>query len=99
MKQGELSWLVNSSCCAESLLWLRKWPINGSSQRGEISLALTISLARTIQSVPVADSADWDKAINDLGPLAKSAEDLLLGVLFPMQAKEFLTLRENGGLR
>jgi len=33
-----------------------------------------------------------------LGPLAKSDEDILLGVLFPMQAKEFLTLREKGAL-
>jgi len=31
--------------------------------------------------------------------LAKSEEDVLLGVLFPMQAKEFLTLRESGGLQ
>jgi len=28
--------------------------------------------------------------------LAKNDEDILLGVLFPMQAKEFLTLREKG---
>jgi len=47
----------------------------------------------------VADPADWDKAIKDLGPLAKTDEDILLGVLFPMQAKEFLTLRENGGIQ
>jgi hypothetical protein len=30
--------------------------------------------------------------------LAKSEEDILLGVLFPLQAKEFLTLREKGDL-
>jgi pyruvate carboxylase subunit B len=48
------------------------------------------------RSGEMADPADWDKAIKDLGPLAKSDEDILLGVLFPMQAKEFLTLREKG---
>src|SRR6266508_661363 len=52
----------------------------------------------SIRSGELADPADLDKAIKDLGPLATSDEDLLLGVLFPMQAKEFLTLRENGGL-
>jgi pyruvate/oxaloacetate carboxyltransferase len=50
----------------------------------------------SLRSGEMADPADWDKAIKDLGPLAKCDEDLLLGVLFPMQAKEFLTLRENG---
>jgi 2-oxoglutarate carboxylase large subunit len=49
----------------------------------------------SIRSGEMADPADWDKAIEALGPLAKSEEDLLLGVLFPMQAKEFLTLRES----
>jgi pyruvate carboxylase subunit B len=48
------------------------------------------------RSGEMADPGDWDKAIKDLGPLAKSDEDILLGVLFPMQAKEFLTLREKG---
>ena len=48
------------------------------------------------RSGEMADPADWDKAIKELGPLAKSDEDILLGVLFPMQAKEFLTLREKG---
>jgi pyruvate carboxylase subunit B len=43
----------------------------------------------------LADTGDWDKAVADLGPLAKSDEDILLGVLFPMQAKEFLSYREN----
>jgi pyruvate carboxylase subunit B len=47
----------------------------------------------------MADPADWDKAIKDLGPLAKCDEDVLLGVLFPMQAKEFLTLRESGAIQ
>jgi pyruvate carboxylase subunit B len=49
------------------------------------------------RSGEMADPADWDKAIKDLGPLAKSDEDILLGVLFPMQAKEFLAWRESGG--
>ena len=51
----------------------------------------------SLRSGEMADPADWDKAVKDLGPLAKSDEDILLGVLFPMQAKEFLTLRESGG--
>ena len=42
-----------------------------------------------------ADPADWDKTVAALGPLAKSDEDILLGVLFPMQAKDFLALRES----
>jgi len=50
------------------------------------------------RSGELADPADWDKAVKHLGPLAKSDEDILLGVLFPMQAKEFLTMRENGQL-
>jgi pyruvate carboxylase subunit B len=50
----------------------------------------------SVRSGELADPSDWDKAVKDLGPLAKSDEDLLLGVLFPMQAKEFLTLRESG---
>jgi 2-oxoglutarate carboxylase large subunit len=53
----------------------------------------------SLRSSELADPSDWDKAAKDLGPLAKSDEDLLLGVLFPMQAKEFLTLRESGGLQ
>jgi pyruvate carboxylase subunit B len=53
----------------------------------------------SIRSGELADPGDWDKAAKDLGPLAKSEEDVLLGVLFPMQAKEFLTLRESGGIQ
>jgi pyruvate carboxylase subunit B len=53
----------------------------------------------SVRSGELADPLDWDKAVKDLGPLAKSDEDLLLGVLFPMQAKEFLTLRESGGIQ
>jgi 2-oxoglutarate carboxylase large subunit len=52
----------------------------------------------SVRSGELADPADWEKAAKDLGLLAKSEEDILLGVLFPMQAKEFLTLRETGGL-
>jgi pyruvate carboxylase subunit B len=48
------------------------------------------------RSGELADPADWENAIKNLGPLAKNDEDILLGVLFPMQAKEFLTQRENG---
>ncbi len=46
----------------------------------------------------LADPEDWDKAVETLGPLAKNDEDILMGVMFPMQAKELLELRENGGL-
>jgi len=52
----------------------------------------------SLRSGELADPGDWDKAVSDLGPLAKNEEDILLGVLFPMQAKEFLTLREKGEL-
>lgn len=53
----------------------------------------------SIRAGDVADPGDWEKAVKELGPLAKSEEDILLGVLFPMQAKDFLTLREKGELR
>ena len=46
----------------------------------------------------LADPEDWDKAVETLGPLAKSDEDIIMGVMFPMQAKELLTLRESGEL-
>ncbi|HXG52031.1 MAG TPA: pyruvate carboxylase subunit B [candidate division Zixibacteria bacterium] len=52
----------------------------------------------SLRAGELADPADWDKAVENLGPLAKSDEDILLGVLFPMQAKEFLALRESGQL-
>jgi pyruvate carboxylase subunit B len=48
------------------------------------------------RSGELADPADWERAVKDLGALAKNEEDLLLGVLFPMQAKEFLSFREGG---
>jgi pyruvate carboxylase subunit B len=49
----------------------------------------------SIRSGEMADPTDWDKTVKDLGPLAKSDEDVLLGVLFPMQAKEFLSQRQQ----
>lgn len=52
----------------------------------------------SIRAGELADPNDWDRAVKELGPLAKSDEDILLGVLFPMQAKEFLALRESGAL-
>ncbi|MDA8298756.1 MAG: pyruvate/oxaloacetate carboxyltransferase [Deltaproteobacteria bacterium] len=45
-----------------------------------------------------ADVNEWDKAVKELGSLAKSDEDILLYVLFPLQAMEFLKARENGEL-
>ena len=36
--------------------------------------------------------------MKELGPLAKSDEDILLGMTLPMQAKDFLILREKGDL-
>jgi pyruvate carboxylase subunit B len=44
----------------------------------------------------LADPGDWDKTVKELGPLAKSEEDILLGILFPMQARDLLTAREKG---
>jgi pyruvate/oxaloacetate carboxyltransferase/biotin carboxyl carrier protein len=52
----------------------------------------------SIRAGDLADREDWDKAVETLGPLAKNDEDILMGVMFPMQAKELLTLRENGEL-
>ncbi|MFQ5761837.1 MAG: pyruvate carboxylase subunit B [Candidatus Bathyarchaeia archaeon] len=46
----------------------------------------------------LADPEDWDKTVKEFGSLAKSEEDLLLCALFPMQAREFLVLREKGEL-
>ena len=45
----------------------------------------------------MADPKDWERAVDDLGRLAKTDEDILLGVLFPMQAKEFLADRLTPG--
>ncbi len=52
----------------------------------------------SIRAADMADQDEWEKAVKELGPLAKSEEDILLYILFPMQAKEFLTLREKGEL-
>ncbi len=52
-----------------------------------------------LRSGELADPGDWEKTIKELGPLATNDEDILLGVLFPMQAKEFLALREKGELQ
>ena len=53
----------------------------------------------SVRAGDLADPEDWDKAVKELGPLAKSDEDILLGILYPMQAKDFLTLREKSELR
>ncbi len=45
-----------------------------------------------------ADANEWDNAVKEVGILAKSDEDILLYVLFPMQGMEFLKARESGGL-
>jgi pyruvate carboxylase subunit B len=67
--------------------------------------AVSIDLVRKImkdkepdysqRSGELADPSDWDRAVKDLDGLAKNDEDILLGVLFPMQAKEFLSYRES----
>lgn len=51
-----------------------------------------------IRAGDLADNSEWDKAVEALGPLAKSEEDILLYILFPMQAMEFLKAREAGEL-
>ena len=52
----------------------------------------------SLRAGDLADPEDWDKAVETLGPLAKNDEDIIMGVMFPMQAKELLTLRESGEL-
>lgn len=49
----------------------------------------------SVRAGDLADPGDWERAVKELGPLARSDEDILLGVLFPMQAKEFLQEREK----
>jgi pyruvate carboxylase subunit B len=46
----------------------------------------------------LADPEAWDRTVKELGSLAKSDEDLLLGVLYPMQAKDFLEQRQKESL-
>ncbi|KRT72327.1 MAG: Pyruvate carboxylase, pyruvate carboxylase subunit B [Candidatus Rokubacteria bacterium CSP1-6] len=48
----------------------------------------------SIRAGNLADPGDWDRTVKELGSLAKSDEDVLLGVLFPMQAKDYLSSRE-----
>ncbi len=52
----------------------------------------------SVRAGDLADPEDWDRAAKELGPLAKNDEDILLGVLYPMQAKDFLQMREKGKL-
>ncbi len=52
----------------------------------------------SIRAGDLADKEDWDKAVETLGPLAKSDEDIIMGILFPMQTKELLELKESGEL-
>ncbi len=52
----------------------------------------------SIRAGDLADKEDWDKAVETLGPLAKSDEDIIMGIMFPMQTKELLELRESGKL-
>ena len=47
----------------------------------------------SIRAGDLADPGLWDATVEELGDLAKSDEDVLLGVLFPMQAKDFLEQR------
>jgi pyruvate carboxylase subunit B len=47
----------------------------------------------SVRAGELADPDLWDTTVKELGALAKSDEDVLLGVLFPMQAKDFLEQR------
>ena len=47
----------------------------------------------SVRAGMLADPDLWEKTVKELGPLAKSDEDLLLGVLYPMQAKDLLSKR------
>ena len=47
----------------------------------------------SVRAGDLADPGLWDATVKELGALAKSDEDVLLGVLFPMQAKDFLEQR------
>jgi len=55
----------------------------------------------SIRPGDLADQEEWDKARRELEKLLgrdPTDEEILLFILFPMQAKEFLTLREKGEL-
>jgi pyruvate carboxylase subunit B len=47
----------------------------------------------SVRAGELADPDLWDKTVKEFGDLAKSDEDLLLAVLFPMQARDFLEQR------
>jgi pyruvate carboxylase subunit B len=46
----------------------------------------------------LADPGEWDKAVEELGDLGESDEETLLYILFPMQARDFLTAKREGKL-
>jgi pyruvate carboxylase subunit B len=48
----------------------------------------------SVRAGELADPDLWDKTVEEFGSLAKSDEDVLLAVLFPMQAKDFLEQRK-----
>jgi pyruvate/oxaloacetate carboxyltransferase/biotin carboxyl carrier protein len=52
----------------------------------------------SLRAGDLADKEDWDKSVETRGPLAKSEEDILMGIMFPMQTKELLELRDSGEL-
>ncbi len=55
----------------------------------------------SIRPGDLADQEEWDKAKEEVEKLLgrePTEEEILLYILFPMQAKEFLTLREKGEL-
>lgn len=54
-----------------------------------------------IRASELADQQEWDKAVEELRAILNrepNDEEILLYILFPLQAKEYLTLRESGEL-
>lgn len=54
-----------------------------------------------IRASELADQQEWDKAVEELRAILNrepNDEEILLYILFPLQAKEYLTLRESGKL-
>jgi pyruvate carboxylase subunit B len=47
----------------------------------------------SVRAGDLADPGLWDKTVEEFGSLVKSDEDILLAVLFPMQARDFLEQR------
>jgi pyruvate carboxylase subunit B len=47
----------------------------------------------SVRAGELADPDLWDKTVKEFGSLAKSDEDILLAVLFPLQARDFLEQR------